>query len=263
MLQDCMVHALLSSKQGGYFVDLAANDAIILSNTRALERDHGWRGLCIEPNPRYHAGLLQYRSCSVVDAAVSDSIGEVLFDFGAAEPSSSKVLDAGAFGRVVGNIGASVTRASTARATWQVPIGPILEFHAAPPTIDFMSLDVEGHEHHVMKVFPFERYNVSLLLIERPDRHLRRLLDRHGYMPLCSTPVDSLFAHWPPNNIAEWAVTPSCASNLSFCWSQTEPRCGSLVFPHVPACERAGRRRCMQRPPPLQRVCVSSLAHAY
>lgn len=39
--------------KNGYFVDLAANDAKDLTNTLALERDHGWNGLCIEPNPGY------------------------------------------------------------------------------------------------------------------------------------------------------------------------------------------------------------------
>jgi hypothetical protein len=34
----------------GYFIDLAANDAKDLTNTLALER-HGWKGLCVEPNP--------------------------------------------------------------------------------------------------------------------------------------------------------------------------------------------------------------------
>ena len=37
----------------GFFIDLAANDAKELTNTLALERDHGWNGLCIEPNPAY------------------------------------------------------------------------------------------------------------------------------------------------------------------------------------------------------------------
>ena len=37
----------------GFFIDLAANDAKELTNTLSLERDYGWRGLCIEPNPGY------------------------------------------------------------------------------------------------------------------------------------------------------------------------------------------------------------------
>lgn len=46
--QDDIVLDLLGPN--GYFIDLAANDAKDLTNTLALER-HGWKGLCVEPNP--------------------------------------------------------------------------------------------------------------------------------------------------------------------------------------------------------------------
>ena len=43
-----------------YFVDLAANHAIYLSNTRSLERDHGWEGTCIEANEQLaYAALVE------------------------------------------------------------------------------------------------------------------------------------------------------------------------------------------------------------
>jgi hypothetical protein len=41
--QDELVLALLRNKTGGYFVDLAANDAVLLSNTYSLERDWEWK----------------------------------------------------------------------------------------------------------------------------------------------------------------------------------------------------------------------------
>ena len=60
--QDRIVAMLLggSSTQGGleqrnarFFVDLASSNGLTHSNTRTLERDHGWRGLCIEANSRF------------------------------------------------------------------------------------------------------------------------------------------------------------------------------------------------------------------
>lgn len=45
--QDEAVLSLLRNKTGGYFVDLAANNATDLSNTYALEREFGWSGLCV------------------------------------------------------------------------------------------------------------------------------------------------------------------------------------------------------------------------
>ena len=42
--------ALLTDYKPGFFIDLAANEPILHSNTRALERDYGWRGICIDGN---------------------------------------------------------------------------------------------------------------------------------------------------------------------------------------------------------------------
>ena len=46
--QDATIIKLFGSRRNGYFVDLAANEPLYLSNTRTLERDFGWRGVCIE-----------------------------------------------------------------------------------------------------------------------------------------------------------------------------------------------------------------------
>lgn len=77
--QDLVVSKLLRGKRNGYFVDLAANDVVKISNTYALERYFGWRGLAIEPNHLYWGGLA-YRNCDVV-AAVVGSGGKGTFHF--------------------------------------------------------------------------------------------------------------------------------------------------------------------------------------
>jgi hypothetical protein len=50
--QDRTVAALLRRQRGGFFLDLAANEPVVLSNTRTLERDFGFKGICIEVKPR-------------------------------------------------------------------------------------------------------------------------------------------------------------------------------------------------------------------
>lgn len=44
-----------------FFVDVGANDGITISNTLHLERDYGWKGLCVEPNPDAYEKLIQNR----------------------------------------------------------------------------------------------------------------------------------------------------------------------------------------------------------
>jgi hypothetical protein len=86
--QDKVVWDLLGDN--GYFIDLAANDAMKLSNTLALE-NHGWDGLCIEPNPVYWYGL-SHRRCTVVGALVGEKVEAVDVKF------------RGVFGGIVGKM---------------------------------------------------------------------------------------------------------------------------------------------------------------
>ena len=229
------MHALLREKKDGYFIDLAANDAISLSNTRTLEKDHGWRGLCIKPDPQYHSGLLQHRNCTVVAAAVSNKFDDGWFKFGGTSAVSwhgrTGAYSRGVFGHL------SRKNSSGESHVWLVPISPILERHAAPSTIDFMYLDVEGSEESVMSKFPFERYNIRLLLIERPSATLTRLLEKHSYVQLCTTELDVLFAHWPSDSLADWVGELHECTPKKPC--APPGACRHLVFPHAPMCRDA------------------------
>ena len=50
------IFALRTAPRRGFFVELAANDAVFLSNSLTLEQEFGWAGLCIEANPNYIPG---------------------------------------------------------------------------------------------------------------------------------------------------------------------------------------------------------------
>jgi hypothetical protein len=142
--QDSIILDLLGPD--GYFIDLAANDALDLTNTLALERK-GWTGLCVEPNPVYWYGL-SHRRCTVVGALVSGTISEQV-----------KVKFRGVFGGIVGKFN-------------------------VPHIIDYLSLDVEGSEYEIMKDFPFKDYTFKVLTVERPNKKLKSLLSENGYIYL-------------------------------------------------------------------------------
>jgi hypothetical protein len=129
--QDELVAGLLRNKRQGYFIDLAANDAVKWSNTFALEQQLDWSGLCIEPNAAYWKAL-SYRACQVVGAVVGKVRDEhVMFGFG--NPQG------GEFGGITSKpkeMGYS-TRQST------VTLLEIFQRYNVPREIDYLSLDVE------------------------------------------------------------------------------------------------------------------------
>jgi hypothetical protein len=171
--QDLIVLDLIGPN--GFFIDLAANDAKDLTNTLVLER-HGWKGLCIEPNPVYWYGL-SHRKCTVVGALMAGTKQKVQVKF------------RGVFGGIVGKMDNKLANRknepdAVAEDRYTAPIHEVLEIYQVPSTIDYMSLDVEGSEYEIMKDFPFDSYTIRLMTVERPSKKLKELLESKGYIEL-------------------------------------------------------------------------------
>jgi hypothetical protein len=168
--QDEIIADLLGND--GYFIDLAANEAVEYSNTLGLEK-HGWNGLCVEPNPTYWYGL-SHRKCTVVGALLGESVDKVEVKF------------RGVYGGIVGKMPDQMANRkkepeALVEERYTAPIKDVLKMFNVPKTIDYMSLDIEGAEHLVMKNFPFNEYTIKVLTVERPNTELKRLLATNGY----------------------------------------------------------------------------------
>ena len=200
--QDTIVfNALLPQKKNGYFVDLAANHPIQKSNTRALERDHGWRGLCIDGNEEFLLQLVQRRKCTVVGAIVSsDDDGDVMYRHwhGAYQDAHGGTSGTWhhALSGIVGFDNSQGGNDTMAKVHGQagmksgfvdkkgvsVRLEHLLRTHGAPQVIDYLSLDVEGAEWSVLRDFPFGEFTFLALTIERPNADLMALLEKNRYV---------------------------------------------------------------------------------
>lgn len=179
--QDFIVSKLLGGKRNGYFVDLASNDAIRISNTYALERGFGWTGICIEPNPIYWSSLSYRSNCHVVGAVVGERrMEEVVFKFNTAKGPQSGIVGSN-FDNNKDNA-APNNKEEKRRST--VTLVEVLERFDAPKVIDYLSLDIEGAEYFVMNQFPFDIYRFNILTVERPSPQLEQVLQQNGYLLL-------------------------------------------------------------------------------
>jgi hypothetical protein len=169
--QDSVVIGLLRNKREGFFIDLAAKDARKLSNTYALERRFGWRGLCIEPNAEYWFDLSRFRTCKVVAAIVGrDRMEEIKFNRrGVYGGTNREGFDNGE---------AYETESIPA---FTVPLREVLERTDTPHVIDYLSFDVKGTETYIMKNFPFSSYRIKIITVERPDKELQEHLEANGF----------------------------------------------------------------------------------
>lgn len=177
--QDLFVYTMLREKKNGYFLDLAANDPTFLSNSYSLERDHGWKGICVEANPLLW-NALSFRKCHVVGAVVSKNRMETV-KFSANNDGINSI-----YGGIVGNDFdmKRATQNSETLTRYTVPLLEILDKMNAPLEIDYWSLDVEGAESSVLQSFPFDKYSFRIMSIERPKDDAINLLTRHGYICL-------------------------------------------------------------------------------
>lgn len=162
------VDASIPSNRSPFFVDLAANDAVVLSNSLLLEK-HGWAGACLEPNPLYWNKLASYRSCTILGAFAGDKDGREV----------EVMLSNRVYGGIVGE-GMDNTKQSEERRNL-VSIATAFREANVPSVVDYFSLDVEGAETLIMQHFPWDEYRFRFITIERPRDDLVGLLTSHGY----------------------------------------------------------------------------------
>lgn len=142
-----IVEEVFPQKTDGYFVELAAGDGVFLSNTYVLERDLGWKGLCIEPNKKSYQQLILHRTCTCSDQVVLQDGFEVEFIEYKKTTDYEHLLSG-----VSGTHSANLEIERVVRHT-AVSLDTILDQHNAPSTIDYISMDIEGSEIFVLQDF--------------------------------------------------------------------------------------------------------------
>jgi hypothetical protein len=113
--------------------------------------------------------------------------------------------------------GATITRGPFTRTDEIIRVGTktmktLLKEFSAPSVIDYLSLDVEGHEYEVLKYFPFSEYTINCITVEHNEPHtgsamrksIRELLEANGYVFVKGNddvqgwghgPIDDFYVH--------------------------------------------------------------------
>jgi FkbM family methyltransferase len=156
--EDVVLDRVFRDTETGFYVDVGAHDPDVCSVTRHFY-ERGWRGINIEPGLVFDR-LAAARPRDVnLQLAASDRAGEVLFyEFPGADGLAGLSPDVPEpFRPLAGRRFARTVRAA--------PLRDILAEHA-PPAIDFLSIDVEGHEREVLLGNDWGRYRPRVVLVE-------------------------------------------------------------------------------------------------
>ncbi len=155
---------------GGFFVEAGANDGVTQSNTLLLERDHGWRGLLVEPIAELAKRCRANRpKCLVEHAALvpADFVGKsiemtfcnLMSQVKGAMKSAEEEAEHLRRGRACQNLDTYAV---------DVPartLSAILDKHGVE-RVDLLSLDVEGFELSALAGIDFDRHAPRWMLVE-------------------------------------------------------------------------------------------------
>lgn len=182
--EDRILAAELAGRRSGCFVEVGSYNGESCSNTYFLEKSLGWTGVLIEADPTlFEQGrAIRPGSISVNCAAVApNSPAIVTFDVveGCRWISSLSVSDA--MLRRIEDVPTNIKRVTVQAKT----LDSILDEAGMNGPIDFLSIDVEGHEWPVLQGFSIDRWKPKIVVLERnshfPERAIMRYMRSHAY----------------------------------------------------------------------------------
>lgn len=198
-----MYENYFKNKRNGFYIELGALDGVLYSNTKFFEDSLDWRGILIEPHPDKFKMLMENRPNNflfndLVSCYIEPQKFRYFCDINAAVSGVENTLSDHHFETYFDN-----------EDEWLKSLPQNCEI-ISPRTlteivkstkvkhIDFMSLDVEGHEYEVLKSWDFS-IPIDIILIEmlgvQPEREelCRQYLKVHNYKYLESFKHNEVF----------------------------------------------------------------------
>ena len=163
--QDKWVLNKLKNKRDGYFVDIGASDGVVSSNSYIFEKEFGWKGICVEPNPNFRSfvQLEKNRDCICDNRCVFSSNGIVEFVARGGRHEGSGIygdFSNDSIKNIVERRGHPLIKVPS------ITLLELLKDHKAPSTIDYLSIDTEGSEWEILKDFDFSEYTFLAITVE-------------------------------------------------------------------------------------------------
>lgn len=176
---------IFKGMRSGRFIDVGAHDGISLSNTWFFEKELGWSGICVEPNPNVFKKLVRERSCTCVNVCISNE--NTVLDFTVVEGYAEMLsgITTNYDSRHLERIRREVKERGGAINNVQVPSRTLesLIDESGVSEYDFCSIDVEGSEIDVVKSINFDKVKIKYFTIENNYRleDINKYLSSKGY----------------------------------------------------------------------------------
>ncbi len=196
--EDKILFEIFQRKTGGVCVEVGANNGVDDSTSLFFEKI-GWKCILVEPNPILCQMIRSARNSLLYECAVSDRRGvATLYVAEGSERahgvSMLSVEEEGARNKIK-SYGFTCHPVQVDTRT----LDDILAELTLSSGIDFVSIDVEGHELEALKGFSIERWKPMIMLVEDNfdfgNNTVSNYLKKFGYVRFMRTGVNDWYAH--------------------------------------------------------------------
>ena len=195
--EDRILDKLFQSKRDGVCVEVGANNGVDGSTSLHFE-DLGWDCILVEPNPALCREIRGRRKARLFECAASSESGTAILHVAVGAEQAHAVSALGDERRSAQILQEHGFRTEPV----EVPIRRLDDIlDEARPTdgIDFISIDVEGHELELLKGFSLDRWRPVILIIEDNssmwESAVSDYLKAQGYVRFRRTGVNDWYAH--------------------------------------------------------------------
>ncbi len=192
--EDQILSEIFQCKPQGLCVEVGGFNGIDGSNSYFFEK-LGWRCILIEPIPELCQEISRNRKCSIFNCAVGDYTGETKFYVYEQAPFSSSIkltkvqLDYQKFHD-------ETLKEITVKMETLDKL--LEEENVQEKEIDFITIDVEGHEMGVFRGFSLDKYSPRIVIIEdnslMTDSRICKFMSKFGYVLFKRTGVNDWYA---------------------------------------------------------------------
>ena len=195
--EDRLLAQIFDDVREGLCVEVGANDGVNDSNTYYFEQI-GWDCILVEPNPELCRGIREKRNSRLFECAVSSQPGTAVLNVADGPGRAHGVSSLGESAAAKSRIAAFGFKSRELTVPTRTLDDILLEAQVQQG-LNFVSIDVEGHELEVLKGFSLSKWKPVIVILEDnsncEDQTVAEYLRRFGYVPFRRTGVNDWYGH--------------------------------------------------------------------
>jgi FkbM family methyltransferase len=202
--EDRILAKIFAGRERGVCVEVGANNGVDGSTTLHFE-EVGWDCVLVEPNPDLCRALRIRRRARIFECAASSFTGVATLQIAFGAPLADGVSTLGGADeakRLLRQFGFQTREVEVKTRT----LDSILEEAGIVGQIDFISIDVEGHEVELLKGFSPDRWRPTIIIVEDNSwtASVCGQLREAGYVRINRTGVNDWYVHETNSLLGGW-----------------------------------------------------------